>query len=209
MRETHALLKQLQTVVLDEQVDRFVGRSARCLACGAPLGIKDTKRLVYRTTFGKASLRSSRFYSHCSGCGFCWSDKATVSPLAHALPQRVHPQWSWLQCRYASVMSYRLAQVFLRDAFLGGSQLPSSSVKVNVREIGNRPLNGPPVALQIDAGYIKAPRQLGGSRSSRRRSFARRRHIRTLMPTQADMIPGKGCVNKHSCNRSGSVRKYP
>jgi hypothetical protein len=64
--------------------------------------------------------------------------KATVSPLAHALPQRVHPQWSWLQCRYASVMSYRLAQIFLRDAFPGGCELPSSSVKVNVREIGNR-----------------------------------------------------------------------
>ncbi|CAN7566591.1 MULTISPECIES: hypothetical protein [unclassified Variovorax] len=138
MRETHALLIRLQAVVLDEQVDRFVARSARCLACGAPLGIKDTKRLVYRTTFGKASLRSPRFYSHCSGCGFCSDDKATVSPLAHALPQRVHPQWIWLQCRYASVMSYRLAQVFLRDAFPGGSQLPSSSVKVNVREIGNR-----------------------------------------------------------------------
>jgi len=106
MRETHALLKQLQTVVLDEQVDRFVGRAARCLACGAPLGIKDTKRLVYRTTFGKASLRSPRFYAYCSGCGYCSSDKATVSPLAHALPQRVHPQWSWLECRYASVMSY-------------------------------------------------------------------------------------------------------
>ena len=49
MRETHAMLKRLQTVVLDEQVDRFVARSARCLACGAPLGIKDTKRLSWPT----------------------------------------------------------------------------------------------------------------------------------------------------------------
>jgi hypothetical protein len=38
MRETHALLKQLQTVLLDEQVDQFVDQSARCLACGAQLG---------------------------------------------------------------------------------------------------------------------------------------------------------------------------
>jgi len=34
---------------------------------------------------------------------------------------------------YASVMSYRLAQIFLRAAFPGGHQLPSSSVKVNAR----------------------------------------------------------------------------
>ncbi|MGT2455327.1 ISKra4 family transposase [Cupriavidus basilensis] len=186
LRETHELLQQLQTVVLNEQVDQFVGAAARCRACGTRLGIKDTKPLVYRTAFGKARLRSPRFYSYCSACGFCSSDKGTLSPLAQALPQRVHPQWSWLQCRYASVMSYRLAQIFLRDAFPGERQLPSSSVKVNVRSVGQRleqeaqcatmvaaavtapsrrpPLSGPSVALQIDAGYIKAPRQRDGTR---------------------------------------------
>ncbi|MGH8338138.1 MAG: hypothetical protein ACRETL_15240 [Gammaproteobacteria bacterium] len=186
VREAHALLKELQKLVLDEQVERFVERSARCFACGTKLGIKDSKRLVYRTTFGKASLQSPRFYARCSACGFCSSDKGNMSPLAHALPQRVHPQWSWLQCRYASVMSYRLAQVFLRDAFPGGSQLAASSVKANVRFVGDRleqearvammatkaatapsrrpPLRGSPIALQIDAGYIKSPRQLDGSR---------------------------------------------
>ena len=120
LRETQTLLKQLQKVFLEEQVDRFFDASARCLACSVPLGTKDNQRLVYRTTFGKARLRNARYYSHCSSCGFCSSDKATVSPLAHALPERVHPQWSWLQCRYASVMSYRLAHIFLRDAFPGG-----------------------------------------------------------------------------------------
>ena len=36
---------------------------------------------------------------------------AISSPLTHALPQRVHPQWSRLQCRYASVVSYRLGRL--------------------------------------------------------------------------------------------------
>ena len=53
MSETNALLKQLQTVFLDEQVDRFFDVSAHCLYCQTPLGIKDTKRLVCRTVFGK------------------------------------------------------------------------------------------------------------------------------------------------------------
>ena len=39
LRETQALLKQLQKVLLEEQVDRFFEASARCLACSAPLGI--------------------------------------------------------------------------------------------------------------------------------------------------------------------------
>jgi len=30
----------------------------------------------YRTTFGRASLCGPRFYSHCSGCGFCLRGKA-------------------------------------------------------------------------------------------------------------------------------------
>ncbi|MFJ1257805.1 hypothetical protein [Cupriavidus sp. CuC1] len=79
-----------------------------------------------------------------------------------------------------------MAQIFLRDAFPRGRQLPSSSVKENVRSVGQRleqeaqcaamvaavgttpswrpRLSGPLAALQIDAGYIKAPRQLDGTR---------------------------------------------
>lgn len=86
LRETQTLLKQLQQVFLEELVDRFFEASARCLACSVPLGIKDTLRLVYRTTFGKASLKNYPYYAHCSFFGFCSSDEATVSPLTHAQP---------------------------------------------------------------------------------------------------------------------------
>jgi len=187
VREANALLRQIQSVVLNEQADEFIRVAAGCLACGRRLGIKDTKSLVYRTVYGKATLRSPRFYSRCSGCGFVSGDGATVSPLAHALKERTHPQWTWFQCRYASVMSYRLAKIYLRDAFPGGKDLPASSIKRNVAAMGQRlereakqatgeaaysfrranrlPLTGPPLALQIDAGYIKTTRpQADGKR---------------------------------------------
>ena len=125
LHESHELLRQLQDLVITEQAEEFVRAAAGCLACGQRLGIKDTKSLVYRTAFGKARLRSPRFYSRCGECGFRSGDGDTVSPLAQALRQRSHPQWTWLQCRYASVMSYRLAQIFLRDAFSGGKDLPA------------------------------------------------------------------------------------
>ncbi len=107
------------------------------------------------------------------------------SSLAQALPERTHPQWTWLQCRYASVMSFRLAQIFLRDAFPAGKSLPAASIKVNLCSVGTRlereaqagvarvvaqlpprPQGPPPtpttVALQVDAGYIRAaPRPEG------------------------------------------------
>lgn len=110
----------------------------------------------------------------------------TISPLAQALAERTHPQWTWLQCRYASVMSFRMAQIFLRDAFPAGKSLAVSSLKVNLRAVGSR-LEGeaqagvqrvasrltpnlaaaPPltaVALQIDAGYVRAIPRPDGAR---------------------------------------------
>jgi len=82
-------------------------------------------------------------------------------------------------------MSYRLAQIFLRDAFPGGADLAASSVKVNVRVIGERleqemqnsinhtaiacreiqVSDGPSdVAIQIDAGYVKSTSRVNGRR---------------------------------------------
>lgn len=84
-------------------------------------------------------------------------------------------------------MSYGIAQSFLRDAFPAGRSLPVSSLKVNTRRIGQRldaetqsagdaivhaprrkqdlslvPQQEPAVAIEIDAGYIRAvPRREG------------------------------------------------
>ena len=158
VREANALLQQIQSVVLNEQADEFIRVAAGCLACGRRLGIKDTKPLVYRSVYGKALLRSPRFYARCSACGFVSGDGATVSPLAHALRERTHPQWTWFQCRYASVMSYRLAKIFLRDAFPGGKDLPASSIKRNVGAIGAVPLPIDIVGTRQCDGEVPEPR---------------------------------------------------
>ena len=108
--------------MLREQVAQFLDRVALCRRCGHRLATKDSKAVIYRTAFGKAQLDSPRLYSRCSGCSACASTQASFSPLAEALPERMHPQWLWLQGRYAAVMSYRLAQAFLREAYPGGQK---------------------------------------------------------------------------------------
>ncbi len=108
------------------------------MRCRLPLGVKDRKTIVYRTVFGKARLDSPRFYSACSRCTVPARTRQSFSPLAEQLPERVHPQWLWLQSRYAATMSYQLAQRFLRDAFPAGRVLAVSSVKRNTRRIGER-----------------------------------------------------------------------
>jgi hypothetical protein len=190
--EAHQLLRQLQTVVLREQAARFMERVSRCWQCGSRLGIKDSKTIVYRTVYGKAHLDSPRLYSTCGRCGAHATPARSFSPLAEALPERTHPQWLWLQSRYAAVMSYRQAQTFLRDAFPAGRSLPVSSMKVNVRHTGQRleaevqlvartfvhrprrsrrpaveqqPAQGPQIELAVDAGYIRALPEKQGVRS--------------------------------------------
>jgi hypothetical protein len=177
LREGHVVLAALQKVILDEQVGRLLERAARCSHCQQELPRKDSKGIVYRTAFGKVRLSSPRLYSRCAACVTSASSPGTWSPLAEVIPDRTHPQWRWLQCRYASVMSYQLARIFLRDAFPGGAALPSSSVKSTVRAVGDRlesetrsrivttanevrelerPVAGElRLALQLDAGYLR------------------------------------------------------
>lgn len=185
--EAHEILRKVQAVMLQEETTEFVEAASRCGTCSARRGTKDTKTLVYRTAFGKAHLNSPRLYCRCVACGTVACCGQTFSPLSLALPERTHPQWTWLQSRYASVMSYRLAQIFLRDAFPAGRDLPASSMKLNVRAVGERleaeteravarfardlpgarnpvDLKRTPIALQIDAGYVRAIHQPDGTR---------------------------------------------
>lgn len=97
--EAHEVLRELQALVLREETAEFVETASRCGACSARLATKDTKTLVYRTVFGKASLNSPRMYSRCVGCGAVACLGQTFSPLALALPERTcssSVQSNWL-----------------------------------------------------------------------------------------------------------------
>ena len=181
LAESRELLAALQAVVIAEQTKEVVKTMSQCASCLEPLAVKDTKSIVYRTAFGKASRPSPRLYGRCARCGAVAYHRESFSPLAIALPERAHPQWTWLQTRYASVMSYDLARKFLLHAFPGATALPTSSVRANVQKIGarlegevqarivrvledmpvdyDRPVR-PPVqathALQVDAGYVRS-----------------------------------------------------
>ena len=230
LREPHVVLRQLQAVLLREQVAQFVERAGHCRRCGARLATKDSKTVVYRTAFGKARLDSPRLYSRCGGCGASSSAQASFSPLAEALPERTHPQWLWLQSRYAAVMPYRLAQIFLRDAFPAGRSLPLSSVKVIARRVGQRldaetqvavdaivlgprcspqesSPEGPRIELEIDAGYIRAVPQREGAvlPSSLPSSCGRWLATATHMPTPARTTRTRAPGSRPSSPRSACL----
>ena len=53
LRETHAVLRQLQVVVLREQASQFLGRAAVCRQCGVRLAKKDSKAIAYRRVLSR------------------------------------------------------------------------------------------------------------------------------------------------------------
>lgn len=186
--EARDLCSALQSLAITEQVNELVATMMRCPACSHCLGVKDQKQVVYRTAFGKASLPSPRLYSRCAHCGHRARVTETFSPMASALPERSHPQWIWLQTRFASVMSYSLARTFLAQSFAGAQQLPATSIRANVQRIGARleaetqrlvakVLHERPSdatqhpdphravhALQVDAGYVRSVPDTEGTR---------------------------------------------
>lgn len=180
LTDSRTLSANLQQLVLREQAAEVIAAMSRCEACSQTLSVKDSKTIVYRTALGKARLASPRLYSRCAGCGALASHGNSFSPMALALPERTHPRWLWLQTRYASIMSYGMARKYLAHGFTGAADLPWSSVRANVQDIGERletevrqriskivevfpGYHGPAPdasdarhALQVDAGYVRS-----------------------------------------------------
>ncbi len=105
LAESKDLLERLQAIVVSEHADALVAVTSCCGGCGQPLARKGASSIVYRTAFGKLSLRSPRLYSQCR-CGARACGGESFNPLAMHLAQRTHPELLYLQTRWASAMSY-------------------------------------------------------------------------------------------------------
>ena len=60
--EAKSVLGRLQRSVEDAQVAEYVGARSQCPTCHTPLCCKGHHEIVYRTVFGKLTLRSPRLY---------------------------------------------------------------------------------------------------------------------------------------------------
>lgn len=116
--EAKGVLAEIQTTLVTTQAARFLKQNSCCPDCGMPYPKNGTHQLTFRTLFGTIKLASQRFYT-CS----CPQAKArrqgqkqiSVSPLANLLPERTAPEFTYLQTKWAAIMSYeRTAQLLDR-----------------------------------------------------------------------------------------------
>lgn len=107
--EAKAILAGIQKALVTVQATRFIEQHSSCPECGMLYPKNGTHQLTFRTLFGTIKLASQRFYS-CS----CQQAKTrrqgqkqiSVSPLAKLLPERTAPEFTYLQTKWAAVMSY-------------------------------------------------------------------------------------------------------
>jgi hypothetical protein len=132
--EAKDLLVAVQDTLVVEQVATAVSAQVECPDCGMPRRHKDSRPIVMKTLFGTLRLDSPRWWH----CGCQPQTNTTFSPLAWILPQRTTPELSYLQARFAGLVSYGLSADLLGEVLPLGRALHASTVRRQVQATAQR-----------------------------------------------------------------------
>ncbi len=134
LEESKDVLRQLQRTIVQQQVDAFVRSRSECSCCGRRLGKKGMHQIVYRTLFGKLELDSPRF-RHCK----CHTGGLrSFSPVAELLPERSSPELLFMEAKWASLVSFKMAARALQDMLPVDSKLSAASVRNHTLLVARR-----------------------------------------------------------------------
>jgi hypothetical protein len=214
--EAKDVLAKIQTALVTTQATRFLQQHSFCPDCRMPYPKNGVHQITFRTLFGTIKLASQRFYS-CS----CHQAKArrqgqkqiSVSPLAKLLPERTAPEFTYLQTKWAAVMSYGRTAELLQEVFPLEKRISTATLSTHVQQVATRmdgelgdeqssfiegcpaewetlPEPGAPLIMGIDGGYVHA------------------REGQNRKASSFEIIVGKSMKEEHSSKRFGFVNDY-
>ena len=111
LTESKLILQNVQSELAQQQVEKHVREHRTCMDCHKYQETKDHHKMVYRTLFGKLTLKSPRFYA----CPCKKRTKKSISPLAAVLLERISPELQFLQTKWASLVSYGMTSSILEE----------------------------------------------------------------------------------------------
>src|SRR5258706_6663151 len=121
LAEGKQILKQVQQVVIDEQVQTSMAQHRQYAICGELLSHKGHHQIKLRTVFGKLQIRSPRLRR----CPCSEGDGTkSFSPLARVLPERLY-----LETLFASLVSYGTATKLLAELLPFEEQLNAMTIR--------------------------------------------------------------------------------
>jgi hypothetical protein len=109
--EGKQLLTAVQKKLTEAQLKEYLAQERKCSYCAKPLIGKARHTITFRTLFSKLSLDSPRYYS----CKYQPSDHQSFSPLVTLLSERTAPEFSYLQTKWAALMSYGMTTSLLEE----------------------------------------------------------------------------------------------
>jgi hypothetical protein len=128
LNEGKSLLASIQKTMVTHQATEYVEQQRFCPHCGKKRYNKGQHEITYRSLFGELRISSPRLYT----CSCQPKEKRSFSPLAERLPERTAPEFSYLQAKWAALMSYGLTVDLLEEVLplhasttTGGGAAPS------------------------------------------------------------------------------------
>ncbi|MBA3946685.1 MAG: ISKra4 family transposase [Herpetosiphonaceae bacterium] len=167
------ILSSIQATMTQAQVVVYTDAQQACSICHHARTRKGLHHLVYRTAFGTLSFPSPRFYS----CPCTPQTSRSTSPLATLLGERTAPELSYLETKWASLVSYGvtvdlLAEVLPIHTHPATIQRQVHHVAERVEQAiaaagpvsiegcpaqwGRLPQPDEPLTVSIDGGYVHA-----------------------------------------------------
>lgn len=136
-------------------------------------GIKGYHPLIYRTLFGKICIKSPRLLA----CKCKDQQQSSFSPLSQVLEEHISPEFSYLESKWASLMSYGMTVKLLEEVL--PLETHPSSVCHNIQNVSTRlekelaeenpvfikgcqrdwdqlPRPDAPITVSLDGGYVHA-----------------------------------------------------
>jgi hypothetical protein len=111
LAEGKEVLSHLQKAMITHQVAEHMSQHRRCNHCHQSQRRNGYQIITYRTLFGDLKLKGQRYY-HCE----CQpSQTKTFSPIAELISERTAPEFSYLQAKWSSLMSYGMTVKLLEE----------------------------------------------------------------------------------------------
>jgi hypothetical protein len=134
LAESKSLLLAAQKILIDQQIAEYLEARRGCPHCGESRHQKGSHTVSLQTLFGNLKINSPR-WNHCS----CQPTPAqTFSPLTELLGERVSPERLYLEVKWSSLISFKMAALLLKDALPVAETVNAASVRNHLHGAARR-----------------------------------------------------------------------
>jgi hypothetical protein len=181
LAESKQLLRELQHIMIAQQVAVYLREQRACPLCGKQRSLKEEGCASFRTLFGRVAVPNPR-WQHCA-CGP--QEQKTFRPLATLLPELTRPELRFLETSWAADASYGSATRHLHDVFPLDQRHGAVTVRNHTLQAARRteqalgpeqvvfaegcqaewdqlPMPDGPLAVGLDGGIVRARRGTPG-----------------------------------------------